>query len=122
MSHDWGQPRITWNGAVRQIKDVVIKKIESVPAKYDKRAEPPPPPSTASSSTTGKQRNAPTTPRSKKEDPNVFCKILKLDGTSVNNQKALALENYAATQYNKHLTEVIKKILNFLYYQMFQIT
>ena len=99
MTHDWGQPRITWNGAVRQIKDVVIKKIESVPAKYDRRADPAPPPSTTSSSTTAKERSTPTTPRSKKEPPNFFCKILKLEGTTLNNQKALALENYAATQF-----------------------
>ena len=88
----------------------MIRKIESVLSKYNKKPGPPPPPSAGASTSIptqlGKDVGTPS-PRSKKEDPNIYCKILKLEGTTVNNKKSTALQNYAATTFGKTLTEVI---------------
>ena len=106
--HCWlGQPRITWNGAVRQIEDVVIIKIQCS-CQIWQEPRPPPPISSAASSTSSKgktsARTTTPTPKSKKEEPNEFCKILKLEGTSVNSKTATA-------DFNKHLTRVRNNLI-----------
>ena len=83
--------------------------MQKIPNKYDVLPPPPPPPSTqaqSSSASGAKPKAKATLPKDEKETPNMFTKILHLEGTKQNNLKSKTLASYAQRELYKVMTEV----------------
>ena len=66
-----------------------------------------PPPSTQPQGASGAKPEAkPTLPKDEKEVPNMYTKILHLEGSKQNNLKAKTLASYSQRELHKVMTEV----------------
>ena len=94
-------------GGCEAIGRCCSEKCEQCPFKVWQTTTSTSPLSIASSSKTKPSSSSTSTYRSsKKQPPNKFCDILKLEGTVVNNESSLALEKFAVDSFNKHFTAV----------------